>query len=295
MIEHIEGVNILPSWKLATDPSDPPPVRILDADGTLHFSHLKKIAASGVQYLHSVNTTTVPTRDMRTGTITHTLLLGPRPGAKEAVVYRGRRAGKDWEAFEAENPGKEIVTVPEWDEAVAMVASVRRSPIGRGRLAGAKTEVPLTWEEGGLKCSTSGVDILPVGDDLGDLKTTSTTNPDVFKIHAFKMHWAHQLVWYRRGARANGRKVRRLFLLGVERKAPYEVVELQLSSEMEETAERGVDLWLEKLRGYMLSCPRPKDIYDWPGYAAAPVLWEPPAWLTSEDGDDDVDEEDAAE
>jgi len=289
-----EGVNVLPSWANATDPSDSPQVRILDADGTLHFSHLKKIALSGIQYLHSVNTPTVSTRDMRTGTVAHTILLGPRQGAKEAVVYRGRRAGKDWDAFEAANVGKEIVTLSEWAEAEAMVESVRRSTTGRGRLAGAKTEVPFTWEDGGIKCSTSGVDILPVGDDLGDLKTTSTTNPDAFKIHAFKMHWAHQLVWYRRGARKSGRTVRRLFLLGVERKAPYEVVELQLSSEMEEAAERGVDLWLEKLRGYMLSCPRPKSIYDWPGYAAAPVLWDPPAWLTAED-EDDIDEEDAAE
>ena len=37
-------------------------VRTLDEDGTVHFSHLKNLALSGVQYLHAVNTTISPTR-----------------------------------------------------------------------------------------------------------------------------------------------------------------------------------------------------------------------------------------
>lgn len=288
-----DGINYLPSWANATDPND---LRTLAADGTLHFNDLKKIALSGVRYLHGVNTPFEPTRDMRIGTVVHFLLLGARPGSKELVVFEGgARRGKGWDSFKLEHPDAEIILRSEWDTAERMVAVAKLHPLVRGRLDGARTEVPLRWEENGIPCSTYGIDIVPANNDLGDLKSCQTTNPEQFQSLAFRMHYAHSLVWYRRGARASGMTVRRLFILGVEREAPHEPVELTLSSEMEEVADRGVDLWLEKLRGYMLTCPRPRSVYDWPGYAAAPVLWEPPKWASAEEDEEDFDEEDAAE
>jgi hypothetical protein len=266
-------------------------IRTLDEDGTLHFNHLKKIALSGVQYLHAVNNPTEPTRAMLIGTAVHQMTLGLRAKAKPIVQYDGRRAGEKWEKFESENQDKEILNASEWEAARQIAASLMRSPRTRARLEGARTEVPLYWEEGDFKCSTDGVDIFATGDGLGELKTVRTTNPDMFKVQSLRMHYAHQLVWYRRGARANGRRVNDLFILGVEQTAPFEVVELVVSSELAELAERQVQSWLEKLRGYMLSIPEPQTIYDWPGYAVAPVVWDPPAWL----GEDvEEDEEDAA-
>lgn len=268
-------------------------IRILDEDGTLHFSHLKKLSLSGVQYLHAVNNPIDPTRDMRVGTVTHFLLFGPRPTAKPIVCYRGGiRRGKDWDAFKAEHAGAEIVTVEEWDEAEQMAESVRRSPIARARLEGARFEVPLRWEESGIPCSTSGVDIIPVGDDLGDMKTTATTHPATFMRHAFRMHYPQQLAFYRRGAIANGLKVRDLFILGVERKAPFEVVELTLTEAMMTFADKTLTLWLEELRRNMLSIPEPQTVYDWPGYAQAPIAWDVPPWAAEDE--DELDEEAAA-
>lgn len=287
--------NFLPSWKDATDPTDAPAVRTLDADGTLHFTHLKKVAKSGVQYLYSVNTETEPTRDMRIGTVVHKILLGARPGAKDIVRYAKRRAGAEWEAFEAlhKAAGNEIVSNAEWAEAEAMAESVRRSPIARARMRGAKFETPLRWEENGVPCSTSGVDIFPADGGLGDLKATRTTDPEPFKAHAFRMGYPQQLAWYRRGARANGITVKDLFILGVELKAPHEVVELYLTEKLIDMAEASLTLWIERLRGYMLAIPKPRSVYDWPGYAMLPIPWEPPAWATDEDGDEEC-EEDAA-
>lgn len=289
----IEGINYLPSWKNATSPSDGPVLRTLDVDGTLHFSHLKKLALSGVQYLHAVNSETEPTRDMLIGTVAHLLLLGARTGAKPVVCYKGSiRRGKEWDAFAAEHADAEIVSASEWDEAEKIAEAVRRSPIARARLDGARLEVPLVWEESGIKCSTSGVDIIPVNEDLGDLKTTFTTFPPAFKSHAFKMLYPQQLAFYCRGARANGIDPKKLFVLGVERKAPYEVVELDLTEDMIAFADKSVSLWFEELRRNLLSIPEPTSIYDWPGYAQAPLEWDVPAWAT--DNEDDLDDEEAA-
>lgn len=264
-------------------------VRILDADGTLHFSQFKKLAKSGVKYLSACNREIKPSRDMLIGTIAHFILLGQRDGAKPLVVYKGGiRRGKEWEAFQAENDGAEIVTPQEWDEAEHMAAAVRRSPIAMRRLDGARFEVPLRWEENGIPCSTSGVDIIPVGSDLGDLKTTASTDPESFKRHCFNMHYAQQLAFYRRGAIANGIDVRNLFILGVERDEAPEVVELKMTSDLLSLADKTLTLWFEELRRNMLSIPEPETIFDWPGYAQAPLEWDVPSWMKE---DDDVQAE----
>lgn len=286
-------INYLDSWKNATDPSDAPVLRTLAEDGTLHFSDLKKLALSGRQYLHAVNYPSKPTPPMLLGTCTHLHVLGPRPGAKPVLKYPGKtRQGKAWDEFEAANAGAEILTAPEWERAERIAEAVLADPIARARLEGARLEVPLTWEENGIKCSTSGIDIVRAK-AVGDFKTTPTTYPEAWQRHAFKMLYPQQLAWYRRAARANGLDVSEgLFLLGVETKPPYEVVDLELTEGMIDYADRSVSLWLEKLRVMMLSCPQPRHVTDWPGYAQAPVAWDVPAWLADED--DDLDDEEVA-
>ena len=277
-------------------------LRIFHTDGTVHFSHLKKLALSGVQYLHAVNTDVEPTRDMLIGTGTHKILLGHRPGAKEVVRYEGdRRAGKKWDEFLEEHPRDrfEILTAPEWAEAEAMAASVRRSPVAQRRLEGARFEVPFEWieypkSERPIRCSTSGVDIIPVSGAIGDLKTARSTHPETFKRQATDMLYPQQLAFYRRGARANGYPVPEAFILGVDKKAPHEVVELKLTEDLLEMADRSITLWLEELRRNMLALPEPESVFDWPGYAETAVQYDLAAWQRRDHVDDDGDEEAAA-
>jgi hypothetical protein len=280
-------INFLPSWKDAVDP-----LRTCDEDGTHHFSALKKLALSGRQYLHAVNAPSASSAAMRVGTCAHLLVLGARPGAPRLVRYDGRRAGKAWEDFEAANVGAEILTASEWTTAEAMAEAVRADPVARARLDGARCEVPLSWEEDGLTFSTSGVDIITRDGALGDLKTTQTTFPEAWMRHAFRSFYPQQLAFYRRGARANGIALPNgLFCLGVESKAPHEVVDLELTEAMIDFADRTVSLWIEKLRVYRDACPAPRRVTDWPGYAQASVPWDAPSWATEEDDE----EEEAAE
>ncbi len=103
------------------------------------------------------------------------------------------------------------------------------------------------------------------------------------------MKYPQQLAFYRRGARANGIDVSHgLFVLGVETKAPYEVVDLVLTEDMIEYADRCVSLWLERLRSYLGACPNPKTYRDWPGYAQTPIPFDVPHFLrTSRDDEED--------
>ena len=252
-----------------------------DADGTHHFNQVKKLALSGKQYLHACNNPEPPTRAMLVGTRVHEIVLGPRPGAPRVVRYDGRRAGARWDAFKAANADAEILNEAEWTEAEQIAAAVLADPVARDRLHGARTEVPLRWEEdGGIVCSTTGVDIITTGAALGDLKTTNTTYPESWQRLAFRMLYPQQMAWYARGARANGLEVRGLFLLGVDVHAPYEVVDLELTDAMIAFADRTVALWLEKLRVY-------RESNQWPGFAQSPVPFDVPAWMGGDDEEED--------
>lgn len=268
----------------ATESPPALPYRTCDEDGTHHFSQIKRLALSGKQYIHACNTENEPTPAMLLGTAVHCMVLGPRPGGKRVVAYTGKtRSGKAWEAFAAENVDAEILTAGEWTKAQAIAEAVKADPVAQSRLAGARFEVPLEWEEeGGIRCSTSGIDIVRAK-SIGDLKTTSTTYPEAWQRQAFKMLYPQQMAWYRRGARAHGLDVSEgLFILGVETKPPYEVVDLELTEGMIDFADRTVSLWLEKLRVY-------RESNQWPGYAQSPVPFDVPSWMQS-DEDDDVEE-----
>ncbi len=265
---------------------EPKVLRTVGDDGCVHISHLKKIALSGAHYLHAVNTDLEPTRDMRVSTAVHQIILGPRAD-KKVVVYSGEaRRGNDWKAFAAEHDGDEILTAPEWADAEEAGREPAKDPLIIEALEGARTEVPLAWEDNGIRCSTSGVDIVGRG-ELGDLKGTHTALPELFTKTAFRMGYHCQMVWYRRGAIANGIDVSKgLFVLGYEMSPPYAVVPLEMNEELIDIAERTVSLWLEKLRNYQLSCPLPTTPKDWPAYTQSRVPWGKPAWMIEEEDDE---------
>jgi hypothetical protein len=154
-------------------------------------------------------------------------------------------------------------------------------PLARQYLDGARKEVALAWEDGGLKFSTSGIDIVPDG-MIGDLKTSATVEPEAMKRQVRRMHYAEQLVFYRRGAVANGWDVSKaLFVLCVEVKPPFEVVPFELSERRIEQAEKTVSLWIEKLRIFTES-------KQWPGYTQSPIVLDLEPW----ERDDEDEEED---
>jgi hypothetical protein len=259
------------------------PLRFCAEDGTVHFTDLKKIPDSGVQYLHSVNTPhREPTRGMLIGTGVHHIVLGKQAGSK-VVRYPGeKRVGNDWKAFAAKHTGYDILTIPEWDEAEQIAAAVLADPVARECLDGAEFEVPLTWEDGGIRCSTRGVDIVQrARRRIGDLKTTNTTAIAAWQRQAFAMSYHCQLAWYRRGCVANGIDVScGMFLLGVDTKPPFETVVLEMTEELTDLADRTISLWLERLRVYTASG-------QFPGRAQGPVPWGLPAWARDDENDDE--------
>ena len=266
-------------------------MKLRSKDGHAHFSDLKYFAASPLHYKHHILEPKPATRAMRLGTCAHAHLLGQRPGLPLRIFEGKSRRGKDWDAFEADALAEnaEIVTVAEWELGRAIANATRTDPVAAKLLDGARFEVPIQWNEGGVTCSTWGLDVLREDEGvLADYKSTRTAHPRQLQNHAIGMQWHAQLAMYRRGMLALGMRCDRVLLIATESSAPHATTVLEMSPELLEEGDKIVTAWIEQLR----SC---EENDHWPSYTEHVEPWTPPAWMTMGidfgPGDDDDDAE----
>lgn len=229
---------------------------------------------------------------MRIGAAVNLMVLKKTPVQPIAVFPGEARRGEGWKLFESKNPGAEILTQPEWDEALPIGEAVLRDPVAQSLLNGARYEVPLKWSDNGIECETLGIDIVGPG-YLADLKVVHNAEPEYLQKHALRMGWHAQLVWYRTGVweqdvdevsivhphNGSMRREIALHLLCVESSPPHCVTVLTLSPEVIEAGQKCIRAWLERLRVCAESG-------HYPGYVQSPVVWELPEWMV-DFGDDE--------
>ncbi len=255
-------------------------------DDPVHLSDLKGFALSPAHFKASCESAFETTRAMRVGTIVHQMVLGARSNKPIHLFTGPKRQGKAWDSFVDEHRGHEIVTQPEWDDAEPIANAVMNSTEAMRWLQG-RREIPLEWENGGIKCATGGIDV--IGDGwLGDLKVTSCTEPSAWQRHAAKLMYHCQMTWYEDAAKAHGIDTSKgLVLIGVESRAPYNVTCMRLTPATIDQGRKSVSLWMEKLR-----IARENDF--WPGYTQTTIDFDLPAWMGDDDGDASGDEGDDA-
>ena len=247
---------------------------MLASDGTLHYSHLRQFARSAAHYKHTVEHEREATRAMRVGTCVHQMVLGPR-GQGVLVFPDDARRGNAWKAFVQNNPGREIVTQPEWDDAKPVADAVLANAHVQKLLEGAQLEVPLTWSTRRVPCSTGGVDILGKS-YLVELKTCNSSEPDAFERHSFSMLYHAQMAWYHEAAHENGYDVGDLYIIAAETDPPYPVTVFRLSPELLIEGQKSIALWMDKYISH-------RDAGTWPGYAQDVVTLQAPAWAREGD------------
>lgn len=272
---------------------------ITHTDGTVHFSDLKQLAKSAAHYKYRCAHPIEPTRDMRIGSYVNQLVLGKAP-RREIVVFDGdTRRGKVWDDFLIRNGGREILTRPEAMEAEPIADAVLTDLCAQEllglypdidsvirRRAEVRYEVPLSWTDNDIPCSTTGIDIVSPS-YLADLKVVHNAEPEYLQKHALRMMWHAQLVWYLGGwlnDPADAPPVdstKALHLLCVESSPPHCVTVLTLSAEVIDAGEKCIRAWMERLKVCAES-----DAY--PGYVQSPVQWELPEWMTGEVDDEET-------
>ncbi len=248
-------------------------------------SHLKAMGRSAAHCRHAMLNEWEQTLSMRLGSGAHSLLLGgPR-----LVCFPGkRRAGKEWEAFEADNADALILSASEMHKAQSMAAAVRADEVASRVLFGAGTryEETLLWSQLGRarRCTPDAHNASIVV----ELKTTRDASPDRFRWDAIRMGYHAQVADYASAFEATyGYAPKDCFIIAVENCAPYGCTTWRMSSS---AMDKGRRLNQERLE-QLIAC---EGAGIWPGYAPSWIDFEVP--LDAGDlifADDDEQEEES--
>jgi len=193
----------------------------------INATALKAGRKSMLHMHHALTTGKEPTPAMRWGSLLHGQLL--QPEENNVVLWTGRRAGKEWEAFKAANEGREILIQSEWDklmgeraEALNAVQMILTHPEAGPELAGCQYEHALTWEEPGIGPCKALIDAWKPG-MVADVKCSRDICERAFWSSSWQAGTHLQLAWYMRGLRANGHDVSRAVIIAQESAPPFDV------------------------------------------------------------------------
>ena len=177
------------------------------------WSALKHLRTSPKQYRFALDNPSPDTPSLRIGRALHSMVLEPDTFAERYAIWTGTRRGKAWEAFEAENASKTILTDKELLRVTGMQMALMSHKLATERLLGAR-EREIAWDIGHHKCA-GRVDV--VGDRLTDLKTAIDVRPHRWPTISAQYGYHNQSAWYHHGLMTLG-------LLDMTRPDPSTVV-----------------------------------------------------------------------
>lgn len=171
----------------------------------INQSTLTAIRKSPLHYRHRLMAQNEETDAMRLGTLAHVALLEPDLVAEMFTVWTGgRRAGKAWEAFEAEAEaaGRTVVKSEDLETAFRIRDAVRAHKPAWRYLRSGRAEVVLVWRDKrtGLLCK-GRMDWLStsVPDVMCDLKTARDVSPWAFEPAFARRNYDVQAAFYADG------------------------------------------------------------------------------------------------
>jgi hypothetical protein len=236
-----------------------------------NWSTLRAMAISPKHYQYALTTPRPDTPAMRLGRAVHTATLEPDVFPLQWTVYDGRRAGKVWDEFAAVNADKSILTVDEYETALAIRDAVHAHKSARRLLRYGKPEVSLRWVDKQTRQRCKGrLDWLR-GDTLIDLKTSRDVDPHAFGRTAAQLDYHGQLAFYRRGLLATGHNPGPVYIIAVENSGPFDVMVYEVDDD--------VLAWGDEIVGSLLHqlkvCRKRR---SWPGRDSGVQELQYPSW-----------------
>ena len=209
----------------------------------LRWSNLKHMGRSAAHFKYYLDNPIPETDAMRIGSRVHDLVLAG--GRNRFAIWEGgRRAGKEWDLFNAAHADATILTTDQEDRAGIIASAVKRNPEASAALFGCVTEQRREWTIADRECCGTPDAVGP--SSIVDLKVTRDGSPGKFPWHARRMGWLGQLAWYDFGL--FGGNATQLAIVAVEDLAPHLVTVYRLTPD---AAEMGHRIWrshFERLR-----------------------------------------------
>jgi hypothetical protein len=191
----------------------------------VNWSTLKHCEESPLHYKHAIDNQSTDSTRFGIGRAIHTAILQPERLTLDYAVFEGaRRAGKAWDAFEAENAGKTILKRSEWAAVESLARRVKEDAAAQEWLQTSKAliERPIMWTDKitGLACKGRPDDVHSA---IVDVKSTASIDDRVFRALATRMGYFGQLAFYRRGYHTLTNLWLPCAIVAVEVDAPHDI------------------------------------------------------------------------
>jgi hypothetical protein len=178
-----------------------------------------KAGVLSMAHMHlAVTSERADTDAMRWGRLTHMAILEPVKFAALPVWRGGRRAGKVWDAFEAELAGGEYLNGDECSDLLAISGQARVALATLPQIA--QTEVQINWTDPLYGKATARIDALTAVGSMVELKTCAQIEQRKFVSQAWTLGYPLQLGWYDHGLRQAGHTGQR-YVLAIESRPPH--------------------------------------------------------------------------
>lgn len=253
------------------------------AHPALSNSGIGHILKSPAHYMAQRLCPRVPTPAMALGTAAHRAILEPERFYQTYVacpsgIDRRTKAGREaWESLIESHPGKEILSIDDYQRTEAMVMAVHSHPTASKLLTGGRAEQSLFWvdKKTGVHCR-SRIDYLREDGLVVDVKTTRCASAASFVKSVGQFGYHRQGAMYLEGGEAALKEKQIAFIfIAVESEPPYGIGVFALDEMAIAIGHREFEKGCE----LFALC---KKTDTWPGYPEAVQTISLPTWAIKE-------------
>lgn len=260
-----------------------------DALDAVNWSALKVFGKSPAHYKALINRRGEPndTDAKLFGRVCHTAVFEPDRIELDYALWEGRRAGREWEAFEVEakRADKEVVLSDAMWRATELGLAVRSNELCAPLLIGGRAEFSVLWQTevdgfGNLECK-SRLDFWSEETGIADLKTCRDASPKAFARAIAEYEYHAQAAFYVDAIRFKTGRDAPFHFIAVESAVPHVAQAYRVPDWMLDLGRKRYQELLVRL----CECRR-DDV--WPGYSTEVLDADMPTWALPLDFDDDV-------
>jgi hypothetical protein len=217
----------------------------------LNFSRLKYMERSPMAFRHHCDNPSEPTAPMILGNAAHRAILEPH--MKDFAVWPGpgRRFGREWDLFCAENDGKILLNEKEHGYVIGMTEAVHANPLTRKYLRFGKSELTMVWRDLTFKRDFKArIDRLIEIDGepyLVGLKSTADCRDFRFGANAFKLAYYVQDAIYQNGYFYLTGTLPQVVIVAVESKRPHESAVYRVPNDVLRQGQADLAKWMGRL------------------------------------------------
>ncbi len=246
------------------------------------MSALSKMEASPLHCYHYMNNGGEDTKQMKFGRHCHAYLL-ERDTFEFKVVEGDLRLKENKDLKKQyEDEGFEVLSKKDYDNMVGAVESVLSNEKIANWLKKAECEKPIRFEIDAIPCKALIDTLVADEETLIDFKFVEDANPQAFRYKALRVYKYHrQMAWYKNAAKKGlGVDIKHVYLIAVEKKAPYAYTIIKLSDDLLDEGKRLYEQLFEEYK---------KSVHIGNIYGYPETVWHTDNYTENEDIEDNLD------